>query len=309
MLAWIHLLEQAGYCSINHMATAVSSELLYPTTEAILKELPEEPVDQILARTYVEKPAQANWKQEKEAPIFHKKEKHVQMNLRMTAKDKKVFDRFCRKYRLKAREAMGLLLDQITGEDTHLKQLLSIRKDLREENKKLKDQLAVWSGKEPSLQEQRSEAYLHFLQPGLAEYMQRLFPNGEENTLQTIPYKRFRKQTSIRYEYPKEEGFLLLTAEVSLWGRNRSRFVMGRGENGEYLKLRYYSKPLYAGKFIWDYPGGTRWLVGCRQAADGALEIAAAFPLPSAPEKTAAPVQPERRLPLEDQIRKAEEKR
>ena len=32
VLAWIHLFEQAGFCSINHVATAVSSDLLYPPT-------------------------------------------------------------------------------------------------------------------------------------------------------------------------------------------------------------------------------------------------------------------------------------
>lgn len=309
VLAWIHLFEQAGFCSINHVATAVSSDRLYPTTETIRKALPQEPARQILARTYVQKPSEANIRPVRKPAFLPEPEKHVQMNLRMTAKDKKNFDRFCRKHHLRAREALGLLLDQITGEDDHLKQLISARKDLREENKKLKDQLAARSGKEPTLQEQRSAAYLCFLQPGLTEYIQRIFPNEDGEVLPAIPYKRFRKQTGIRYEYPQEEGFLVLTAEASLWGRNRSRFVVGRGERGEYLKLRYYPKPLYAGVPIWDYPGGTRWLIGCRQSADGAMEIAASLPLPPVPEKTGVPAASEQRLSLDLQIRKAAEKR
>ena len=153
VLAWIHLFEQAGFCSINHVATAVSSDLLYPPTETILKALPQEPAQQILARTYVQKPSEANIHPSRRLAFLPEPEKQVQMNLRMTVKDKKTFDRFCRKHRLKSREALGLLLDQITGEDAHLKQLLSAQKDLREENNKLKDQLAVLSGKEPPVQE------------------------------------------------------------------------------------------------------------------------------------------------------------
>ena len=312
VLAWIHLFEQAGFCSINHVATAVSSDLLYPPTEMILKALPQEPAQQILARTHVQKPSEANIRTSRKLVFLPEPEKQVQMNLRMTAKDKKTFDRFCRKHRLKSREALGLLLDQITGEDTHLKQLLSVQRDLREENNKLKDRLAVLSGKGPPVQEKRGEAYLCFLQPGLEAYIQRLCLNREEDPLPAVPYKRFRKQTNIRYEYPQEEGFLLLTAEVSLWGRNRSRFVLGRGENGDYLKLRYYPKPLVAGVPIWDYPSGTQWLIGCRRASDGAMEIAAAFPLPPVPEKRAeenTPTESERRISLDDQIRTAEKKR
>lgn len=312
VLAWIHLFEQAGYCGINHMATATSSELLYPPTEAILKVLPQEPAQQILARTYVQKPSEANIRPSRKLAFLPEPEKQVQMNLRMTAKDKKTFDRFCRKHRLKSREALGLLLDQITGEDTHLNELLSAQKELREENNKLKDQLVVLSGKEPPVQEKRCEAYLRFMQLGLEAYIQCMFPNGDEDVLPAIPYKRFRKQTSICYEYPEEEGFLLMTAEVSLWGGNRSRFVVGRGENGEYLKLRYYPRPLFAGVPMWDYPSGTRWLVGCRKAADGAMELAAAFPMPPVPEKTVeadTPIKSERRISLDDLIQQAEEKR
>lgn len=312
VLAWLHLFAQSGFCSLNHETTAASSDLLYPPTEAIRKSLPQGPVDQILARTCVEKPVQADWKQEKGLQMFSGKEKQVQMNLRMTAGDKKTFDRFCRKNRLKSREALGLMLDQITGEDTHLKQLLSVQKALREENSRLKDRLAVKSGKEASAQEKRCEAYLHFLLPGLTDYIRQLFPNEEEDSLPSVPYKRFRKQTEIRYEYPSQEGFYVLTAEMLLWGRNRARFVAGRGEKGEALKFRYYPKPLYAGVPIWEYPSGTRWLVGCRQAADGAMEIAAAFPLPPVPEKPveeAVFTEPERKLSLQDQIQKAEEKR
>lgn len=311
ILAWIHLFEQEGFCSINHVATAVSADALYLPTETILQALPREPVQQILERTYVPKPSEANLCPSRKLAFFSEPEKKVQMNIRMTVKDKKNFVRFCRKYRLKSREALELLLDQVTGEDTRPQRLLFDQKALREENIKLKKQLAVRSGKELPVREKRSEAYLHFLQKGIEAYIQYLFPAENEEVLPAVSYNRFRKQTNIRYEYPQEEGFLMLTAEASLWGRNRSRFNVGRGENGELIKLRYYSKPWYTGVLIWNYPNGTRWMAGCRKAADGAMELTAAFPMPQVPEETVeenTPAQSERRPSLDDLIRTAEKK-
>lgn len=142
-------------------------------TETILQSLPSEPVQQILEQTYVPKPSEANLRPSGKLAFLPDPEKKVQLNIRMTVKDKKNFVRFCRKHRLKSREALGL------------------------------------------------DVYIRYI-----------FPKEEEEMLPAISYKYFRKQTNIRYEYPQEEGFLLLTAEASLWGRNRSRFIVGRGENG-----------------------------------------------------------------------------
>lgn len=95
ILAWIRLFEEAGYCSINHMATAISSERLYPLAEAILRKIQQEPMDQILARTFLKKPSDGNQKPSRKLLLLPKPEKLVQMNLRMCERDKKVFDRFC----------------------------------------------------------------------------------------------------------------------------------------------------------------------------------------------------------------------
>lgn len=311
ILAWIHLFETAGFFSINHMATALSSEQLYPPTEVILKELQKESIDQILKRTYIQKPSDGNIKASRKLLLPPKPEKHVQMNLRMTEKDKKAFDRFCKKHQLKAREALGLMLDQITGEEDHLLPLLSEQKALRQENDKLKNQLAVRQGEAFSLRDQKATEYLQFLKKGIAEYTERLCPNKEETSLPAFPYKRFRTQSDIRYEYPEAEGFFLLTAEAVLWGRHRSRFIVGRGQNGEHLKIRYYPNPLYAGAFLWDYPAGTQWLVGCRRSADGAMEVAATFPVPPSwkqPEAAVMPKETKNRASLDDQIYRAEQK-
>ena len=96
VLAWIRRFEEAGCCSINHMRTALASETLHPPAEAILAKLMQEPLEQILARTYVQKPSDANRKPSALQRILTKQEKNVQMNLRLSPKDKRNFDRFWR---------------------------------------------------------------------------------------------------------------------------------------------------------------------------------------------------------------------
>lgn len=291
VLAWLHWFEAAGYCSINHARTAVSSEELYPPTEKIIRQLPLLPVEQILARTCLEKPSDGNRKPPRKFPLLLQPEKQVQMNLRMAERDKKRFDQFCKKNGLKSREALGLLLDQISQNHTHLDQLLADQKALRQENEALKDRLAVQQEQVLSPKERQMEAYLHFLKPIIAAYIRLIVPQEEDRSLPTLPYKRFQKKTTAHYEYP-EEGILVLTAEALLWGRNRARFLVGHGEDGKFRKIRYYPKETFTGALPWDYRSGTRWLIGCRQASDGAMEIAAAFPLP--PKKAEAEAPPEK---------------
>lgn len=295
LLAWLHWFEAAGYCSLNHSRTAVASEELYPPTEEILGQISQLPVDELLTRTRLSKPSDGNRKPPRKFSLLPEPKKQVQMNLRMEEKDKKRFDQFCKKNGLKSREALGLLLDQLNQDHAHLDRLLSNQKALHQENEALKNRLAMQQGQALSPKERQLEAYLHFLKPIVAEYIRVIFPQKENHSLPTFPYKWFQKQTSTRYEYP-QEGYLLLTAEALLWGRNRARFLVGQSEDGKFRKIRYYSKESFVGVLPWDYPARTRWLIGCRQASDSAMEIVAAFPLPpgkveieSPPEKEPLP--------------------
>ena len=91
----------------SRSVTAIASESLYPYAQEILDKLLLEPMDKILKRSYVAKPSEANRKPARKLIPPDRQEKHVQMNLRISQKDKKVFDRFCKINHLKAREAWG----------------------------------------------------------------------------------------------------------------------------------------------------------------------------------------------------------
>lgn len=266
ILAWIQRLEEVGYCCINFEQTVESSYDLYPETEAILKALPQQPMEEILAQTRLRKPSDGDQKPSK-PHLFQKPEKNVQMNLRMSKQDREQFRKYCKKHKLRARDALGLLLDQAEGNDAHLQQI----------QQSYEKELASLRQKKSQKAEERAVDFLAFLCPELANYLRGICPPG--NPLQGIPYKRFPGYK--KYEFPEEEGFFHVMVKALLWGRNRSQFIMGEAGDGKLLKFRYYQRPLYAGLRI---TTEGLWRIGCRKAADGAMEVAAAFPVPAIPE-------------------------
>ena len=298
-LAWIHLFEEGGFTSTNHGRTAAAADLLYPRTEEILQNLPRQPIGEILERTHLKKPADGDRK-EKKAGIFQPKpEKTVQMNLRMSPKDRTAFRRFAKEHHLHSREALGLLLDQAMGNDVHLKKIQSAHE---------KELAALRRSYEKALNNTnpRADAFLSFLRPGLSDYLRQIIPMGKP--LPTMPYQRFRRQLppGVHYDTPQEEGFLLLKPEWILWGRKHSKFIAGRGEQGELFRLRSYDRPLYAGLKV---TTAGWWLVGCQRAADGAMEIAAAFPLPPLAAKSEVEQPQASKQALNDLIHQAQSRK
>lgn len=299
VLAWIFLLEQAGYSSINHGKTIDAADTLFPCTEEILRAFPQKPVEALLAETRLGKPTDGDRKPER-ISIFQKKpEKTVQVNLRMSLSNRKKLQSYCKTHNLRTRDAVGILLDQAAGEDTHLRQLqAAYQKEL--------NALRRTYEKKQSGAEERAEAFLTFLRPGLSEFLRWICPEGDP--LPTMHYNRFRRQlpSGVHYEFPAQEGFFRIKPEWILYGRNHAKFLVGRGETGEHWKLRSYDRPLYAG-----LPVATDgwWVIGCRKAGDGAMEIAAAFPIPPVPRiPEKEEIRKERKLALDDQIRGAKER-
>lgn len=297
VLVWVHLLESAGYRSINQAGTLAASDDLHPQTEAIYQSLPKESAKEILDRTQLKKPSDGNLKPEKPGIFQNKPEKKVQMNLWLSYQDKRDFRQFCKKHKLRSRDALGLLLDQAAGNDAHLRQIQAAhQKELADLRRSFQKQISAKT-------EERAVDFLTFLQPGLANYLRWIRPAGE--SLSSMPYKRFQRQNpGISLAYPVEEGFLLLDVQIVLWGRRRSKFIVGRGEHGENLQLRYYQRPLYAGLEV---NTAGLWYIGCRKASDGAMEVVAAFPVPPMPESPQNEPEPQTRKPgLEDLIRSAQ---
>ena len=89
------------------------------------------------------------------------------------------------------------------------------------------------------------------------------------------------RQTQVAYAYPSAEGYAVLRPAALLLGTNHAHFLVGITDQGEEIKLRYYS-----GSYLGISPAnervslrGSRWLVAWRQAEEDVMEMVMALPL------------------------------
>ena len=333
VVAWCHLFRSAGYVGINHERTLYQADNLLPDTRKIVEQLSQEPLEEILQRSYLPHPAAAD--RAAEAKPAHKavsqsSNETIQMNIRIRRQDKKLFDRFCKNAAINQREGFQLLLDQITGspENQRMCELLQKRDSkitlLEKEKQKLKAQLDAWITHGKSEKEVRAEEKLSFLKNGIHQYLQMLFPDiDKKSALPEASYKKYTRDLPFeeKPQYPEEEGFLVLRLEAILWGNglHRSCFLLGWGDDGKHYRLRYYPKAHYLGLRIRESSyalPGSEWYVGCQRSKDSAMDLIAAFPLFSFDESSELssidpipkPVEAERKQSLDGQIRYAKKK-
>ena len=318
VVAWCSLFYRAGYVGINHTGTLAQAMDLLPATKAIADTLSTEPLDQILERTWLPHPANADRVSDRPAAV--PKTESVQMNIRLQKQDKARFDAFCHSTSLNQREGFTLLLDRTmqSAEFPHLRNLLLERdrkiNALEQENEQQKAQLAYWTEFRKSPGELAKEKQMQFFQDGLKQYLQLLFPNEKgRSVLPETSYRKYTKRCPLkeRPQYPEADGFLVLRLEALLWGRSRRRaaFLIGTGVDGIRYQLRCYPKADHIGLFprstSYAFPGAY-WYAGCQRSTDGAMDLIAAFPLDIGAAASAKPEEPQRKESLDTLIHRAE---
>lgn len=289
VVAWCHLFLQAGYAGINHERTLSQARNLLPKTKQIVQSLMQEPLPDILRRTYLEHPSDADLIPERQA-VAEVVQKKIQMNIRIGTRDKNRFDRFCRKGGLNQREGFSLLLDRVADSESHpaMAALLKEREEkiaqLKQENSRYKAKLAD-SGS--SRKETALEKKLEFQRTGIQQYLQMLFPEKEGNaSLPETSWRRYMRQFSEdeKPRYPAQEGFMLLQPEMIVWGNSLHRpcFLVGKGADEKRYLLRCYPRRDFIGIPIREFyrvEPGTLCYVGYQQSQDGAMELLMALPL------------------------------
>jgi len=328
-VAWCHLFLQAGYASINHDGTIFQARNLLPETKAIVESLMQEPLEEILRKTYLSHLSDGNLMPEKKAAV-EIPQKTIQMNIRIGTRDKERFDRFCQAAGVNQREGFTVLLDQITdsADFPAMARMLKKREEKMEQLKqeiscyqaRLEDQTSSGKSQKEAIQEKK----LEFMRKGIQEYLRNLFPEREgKASLPETSWRRYMWDLpeNEKPTYPETEGFLVLQLETIVWGNSFHRpcFLVGRGGDGKRYLLRCYPRPDFVGfpirQSCYAKPG-TFWYVGCQRSRDGTMELMAAFPLlrescESAPVKrkmTEVPAKAERRENLDKIIQSARRK-
>lgn len=219
------------------------------------------------------------------------KEVKTQINMRVTEADKEAFTAFCETNCMSQSEAFSLLLKVGPEVDVslsvHLQKMQSKIDQLKDENAKLMDKLAIAEGKKESRMQTWAREYLDFIRGGLKEYIPLMFPNGfQGEKTPDFRCKRLRMALpmSERYYPPEEEGYYLVQLDSFLWGRIETKafFLAVTSIDGKHYRIRHYPRRQDINFFSRRSPYATKgswWYIGCRRANDGAMELAAAFPV------------------------------
>lgn len=290
VVAWVNVFQSAGYALINHEGTLAHAESPSEETLSIIQSFSNEPVDDILKRSYVVRPVDADRKK----PVItnaNDENETVQMNIRMKKRDKERFNALCQSQRINQREGFSILLDTMEGKENAGFSLIVEYQErfekLKGDNERLKKQNALLKGTAESNRDQKAEKLLLLNQKGIKDYLQLLFPEMEkEDPLPHYAYSTFLKHlpAGVAYEYPKEEEFFIMNLEAVVWSNSRSKacFVIGTDVFGNRIKLRYYNKWYYYGyhflQSTWAKKNA-QWYVGCYWAKDGAMDMIAGFPV------------------------------
>lgn len=290
LLAWGRKFIESGYELQNTEKTCRQMQDMQGETAAIFVEIQGIPLETHLSRTYRET---MTHKENKVETAPKKKHKTSRLSLRVAAADKAGFSQYCKNYRLRQADAFTRLLNKVEvepGEDIQrLSELLQQAEEkctvLNEKNKQLQKQLLFSL---PSQPERNARNTLMLIKQAVGQYLQlvtpKAVPTGE--LLRPIPYDRLRRENPDlwMYEYPNEEGSHLVELQALAWGKGRApvQFIFAETESGALIKFRYYAKKEFVGSPIKDSPFaqyGTRWLLTGKWALDGAMDLAAAFPL------------------------------
>lgn len=280
--------KKLGMC-VNYDRTTWQAEFMRPETEKIYREISQEPLEELLRRSYVVRAIDAD----RERKIPKKEEQRiVQLNIGIHETEKEVFDTYCKQLGVNRREAFGILLDMATQKtNSHYEKVIKSKEAKIEkqaqEIKTMQQKLALATGQALPKRELWASAMVPFMLDGIKQYLQLLFPQRDvTQPIKSRPYKGFIRELAPdeEYIYPEKEGFYLVRLEAVLWGSNKSCFYAGTCLDGSRYKFRYYSKEWFLGipprGSGYEEQGGF-WLVGCKGTADGAMSLTAAMPLPN----------------------------
>lgn len=291
VVVYVHMFQQAGYEVLNCARTIMQANDLHPETKALADELTQEDIEQMLLRTLVEKPTDADYRILAEE-VNTKEAASQKLTVRLSSWEKARFIRFAGEMQMTQRQAVQYLLSKFYMEDTvfppweddlYVRTLLKAYRDenqkLRSENESLKEQLGA--GRKNALE--RKKEQMQCLKTGITTFFGMMQPSRKVPlTVERGSYKD--NQHTDKYHYPAKAGVYVLRPTNILYGKGRypAIFICGVGDNEESLKFRFYPKPYFSGinpnnERFW--LRGSVWLIGCEVANDLAMDITFALPL------------------------------
>lgn len=286
ILAYVNVLNRAGYQLLNSPKTLVRANDLRAPAQSIVERIEGEDLDQILDRTKVERPSNADRKPTIIAPAPSKSLVDCKIDIRLTEDEKARFVNTAKKQGMTYRELIFNLLDNFSQnpESASLDTPPWQMKVEKLESKILDLEEKLQSQHVGSIERLSAKNHqLQLIQSGLATYFDLMRPTHNiPLALERNTYKDFPEVH--KYRYPNQEGPYIVRPTAIVYGKGKypPRFILGIGDDNVQYKLRFYPKGNCAGISLLSKNWGKRgavWLLGARRAPDGAMDLAFAFPL------------------------------
>ena len=283
----VFIFREAGYEILNSTKTIEHSRDLHPETKCLVDYIARENVDDLLQKTLVQKPSDADFCINKEIELRPACEK---LTVRISKWEKERLDCFAQKMHMTQRQMIQFLISFYEMQesvfpdwekDVYVRAMMGALREenakLRKENEKNKKHTSQWRSK--SGQDGKYEN----LTRAISLYSS--FMESAHPILLAVERKEYKNYPGVEeYVYPQKPGIYIVRVTAVLTGKGRypAKFVLGTDENGLLFKFRYYPKKDFVGitpnndTFMLR---GSVWLFGCEEAPDGAMDLVFAFPL------------------------------
>ena len=295
-LAWIHVFDQAGYEVINRAEVLERAWNLHPETQKIVRQITE-----LSLEAHLEQGRCANYKaadrlpQSDDIAVAQDPSRATEkLSIRLTKTEKNDIKAFAEERNLTMRQVIPYLMaNTIIAEGTRHKldsALQQVQDKYQKNVARLKDREAVLQEKLAEQKEQNKHIRAQYLQHtdawqrGIQKYLSYFTSSSPiPMELEHDRYKPYMEQSHVEYRYPEKAGFAAFRPVAVLYGKSQGcRFVVGTTDQGEFIKLRYYSCKTFLGCSLSNETFGLRgtcWLVGWELAGDGAMQLIFALPL------------------------------
>lgn len=287
IVGYVFIFREAGYEILNSKKTRENANNLHPETKSLVDQIKEESMQELLERTLVPKPSDADFCINNEIKLSPASEK---LTVRISKWEKERLGCFAKKMQMTQRQIIQFLISYYETSESdfpdwekeiYVRAMLGALREKNEKlhkaNEKYRKQISQWRCR--SMQDEKLEN----LTSALSQYFS-LMESAHPIPLE-VERKMYKNYPYVKeYSFPEKPGIYVVRVNAILKGKGRypAKFLLGTSEEGEKYKFRYYPKKYFAGIGPNNEPfmlRGSVWLVGCEEAADEAMDLSLAFPL------------------------------
>ena len=278
IVAWTrHFLEQ-DYDVLTYPATYEAAYDLKPETDAIYQKISEISIPELLKQPY----RHIKKKLLVQAEKTEIEQQTARLSIRLTPAEYNQFGRISRQHNLTYREALLAMMTGFGGGELSSRLIQRQKEQIKRQQEGLKN---AQSSRMIQTDERRKKA-LEFCQQGVRRYIDLVCdkPACRPECLSWNQAVRAYPERKL-YLYPTEDGFFLFSLEWMCYGKGARPAIFLYGtdlDRHKRVMLRFYAKPEYCGvqpPHSGYFVKGMQFLVGCKTADSGAVDLMAAFPV------------------------------